>query len=77
MAFNINATNKNQILVKFDMHNVFPFLYSPYKNELSLKKKQSHIDVLHNSATDFQNILIEVSILHFGWLNCLETSLAT
>lgn len=54
------------------------FPYSLYKNEMSLKKKKkSHIDVLHICATDFQNILIEVSILHFGRLNCLVTSLPT
>lgn len=55
------------------------FPYSPYKNEMNLKKKKrkSHINVLHICATDFQNILIEVSILHFGRLNCLVTSLPT
>lgn len=53
------------------------FPYSLYKNEMSLKKKKSHINVLHICATDFQNILIEVSILHFGRLNCLVTSLPT
>lgn len=73
----INATNKKQILVKFNMHNVFPFPLLSLQKWNEPKKKKSHINVLHICATDFQNILIEVSILHFGRLNCLVTSLPT
>ena len=45
----INATNKKQILVKFNMHNVFPFpLLSLQKwNE---PKKKNHISMCYTSV---------------------------